>query len=63
MTLTPYLHDYFPFFPLKTFMAEQNIQSWFRDPGLPSPQVAHILIKAIFLFLSALVSPILTFKW
>ena len=63
MNLTPSLHDYSPFLPFKTFMAVQNVQSWFGDMGLPSPQVAHILVKATFLFLSAFVSLVLAFKW
>ena len=31
-------------------MAEQNLQSWFWDMSLPSPQVAGLLNKAIFSF-------------
>lgn len=47
---------YFPFFSLKTFMAKQNLQSWFWDMRPPYPQVARLLNKATFLFLPVLVS-------
>ena len=35
--------------PLKTFMVKQNLQSWFLDTSPPSPQVASLLNKQLFL--------------
>ena len=40
--------DYFPFFSLKTFMAEQNLRSSFWDVSPPSPQVAASWTKQPF---------------
>ena len=36
--------------PLKFFMVEQNLQSWFLNMSSPSPQVAGLLNKVAFLF-------------
>ena len=33
--------------PLKTFMVEQNLQSWLLDTSPPSPQFASLLNKAM----------------
>lgn len=33
----------------KTFIFEQHLGSWFLDLSLPSPQVADLLNKAVFL--------------
>ena len=45
----PYLSDKLrsrPLFPLKTFMAEQNLESWFLGTlSLPSTQIAGFLTK------------------
>ena len=51
-----------PLFSLKTIMIKQNLQSWFLDMSLPSPQVASLLNKAAFLFQPTLVSRVLAFK-
>ena len=40
--------DYFPFFPLKTFRANQNLQSRFWDRSLPSPQMPAFCLKQPF---------------
>ena len=53
----------FPFLPLKTFMVQQNLQSWFLDMSPPSPLVAGLLNKANFPFQPTLVSWVLAFKW
>ena len=50
----------FPF-PLKPFIAELNLWSWFWELSLPSPQVARFLNLEIFLFPPALASPVLAF--
>lgn len=42
--------------PLKFFMVEQNLQSWFLNMSSPSLQVAGLLNKVTFLLLSMLVS-------
>ena len=53
-----------PSFLLKSFMAEQNLQSWFLgDLSLPSPQIASILIKSKFPFYQQLpLSRVLIFQ-
>ena len=51
------------FLPLKTFIAKQNLQRWFLDMSLPSPQVAGLLNKASFSFQPTLVSQVLAFEW
>ena len=38
--------------PLKTFMVEQNLQSWFLDTSPPSPLISSLLNKAIYQHLS-----------
>ena len=54
MSLTPCLNNWSklrPLFPLKAFLAEQNIQSWLlQTVSPPSPQIARILIKCNFPF-------------
>ena len=54
--LSPWLinWDYFPFFPLKTFIAEQNLHSWFGDMSWPSPQDVGFLSFLSFFFLTSL---------